>query len=169
MDPFSINAQLIQSLELGIPYLHYKGTRKLVPTSFSDLPVSQLMPAPAHRFVHQLDGLTGYVALPGYLKKNPHGSGKIISDFQLAVTGSGAFLETLLKNQVFERFKKKLVLRLVRDLSLDMTPSDMTPSDTNTTRPFIRVYTIFHLIELLSTQVLLLVQIISIVKSLPGF
>ena len=44
MDPFSINAQLIQSLGLGIPYLHHEGTRKLVPTSFSDLPVSQSMP-----------------------------------------------------------------------------------------------------------------------------
>ncbi len=92
--PYSIDTALIQTLGLSTPYLHLEGTRRLEPTSFSDLPVSPWIPAPASKLTPLLEGYEGYVALPVYLKDNPCGDTPIITDFQLAVTGSVAGKET---------------------------------------------------------------------------
>ncbi len=100
--PYSINNNLIQSLGLGTPYLHEEGTNRLIPTAFSALPVSRWIPAPASKLIPLLDGLSGYVALPVYLKKGPYGSKSTIADFQLAVTGSVAGSESPTQSSIRE-------------------------------------------------------------------
>jgi hypothetical protein len=100
--PFVINTDLIQSLGLGKPYLHLEGSYELVVSSFSDLPVSQWIPAPASNLLPLLSGLSGFVVLPAYLKKGSYGPAPTIADFQLATTGSVAESETPYASSVRE-------------------------------------------------------------------